>query len=165
MTLSAAAAIGVFADADTAVAKAEEARELALELGEPGAILDATWAHALAAHAKGELPARLRDYLRTTSSLPELATRVFDGQLCVTERMLYGGLPNDEIIAFADGLAAEAERLGAARGHAFALTLRGEAESLAGHLEQADADFAAGARMHARIGAVAGEALSLLGRA
>jgi len=165
LTLSAAAAIGVFADADTAVAKAEEARELALELGEPGAILDATWAHALAAHAKGELPARLRDYLRTTSSLPELATRVFDGQLCVTERMLYGGLPNDEIIAFADGLAAEAERLGAARGHAFALTLRGEAESLAGHLEQADADFAAGARMHARIGAVAGEALSLLGRA
>lgn len=165
LTLSAAAAIGVFADADTAVAKADEARELALELGEPGAILDATWAHALAAHAKGELPARLRDYLRTTSALPELATRVFDGQLCVTERMLYGGLPNDEIIAFADGLAAEAERLGAARGHAFALTLRGEAGILAGRLEEADADFADGARLHGRIGAVAGEALSLLGRA
>ena len=33
---------------------------------------------------------------------------MFDGQLCVTERMLYGGLPNDEIITFADDLAAEA---------------------------------------------------------
>jgi tetratricopeptide (TPR) repeat protein len=145
--------------------EAEEAHRLALELGDPGAILDATWAHALAAHAKGELPARLRTYLRTTSALPEIATRVFDGQLCVTERMLHGGLPGAEIIAFADGLAAEAERLGAARGHAFAVTLRGEAGVLAGHLDRADADFADGARLHGRIGATAGEALSLLGRA
>jgi tetratricopeptide (TPR) repeat protein len=136
-----------------------------VELGDPGAILDATWAHALAAHAKGELPARLREYLRATHDLPELATRVFDGQLCVTERMLYGGLPNDEIIAFADNLAAEAQRIGAARGHAFALTLRGEAGILAGRLDEADRDFAEGARLHGRIGAVAGEALSLLGRA
>lgn len=165
LTLSAAAAIGCYADADTAAAKADEAHTLALELGEPGAILDATWAHALAAHAKGELPARLRDYLRATHDLPELATRVFDGQLCVTERMLYGGLPNHEIIAFADSLAAEAQRIGAARGHAFALTLRGEATILAGRLDEADRDFAEGARLHGRIGAVAGEALSLLGRA
>ncbi len=165
LTLSAAAAIGRYADADAAAAKAQEAHALALELGDPGAILDATWAHALAAHAKGELPARLRGYLRATHELPELATRVFDGQLCVTERMLYGGLPNAEIIAFADGLAAEAQRIGAARGHAFALTLRGEAGILAGHLDQADRDFADGARLHGQIGAVAGEALSLLGRA
>jgi DNA-binding SARP family transcriptional activator len=165
LTLSAAAAIGRYADADTAEAKAQEAHKLAVELGDPGAILDATWAHALAAHAKGELPGRLREYLRATHDLPELATRVFDGQLCVTERMLYGGLPNDEIIAFADSLAAEAQRIGAARGHAFALTLRGEAGVLAGQLDEADRDFAEGARLHGRIGAVAGESLSLLGRA
>ncbi|HEV2777235.1 MAG TPA: hypothetical protein VGV90_16725, partial [Solirubrobacteraceae bacterium] len=97
----------------------------AIELGEPGSILDATWAHALAAHAEGELP----------------------------------------IIAFADGLADEAQRLGAARGHAFALTLRGEAMLLAGRLREADGDFAEGARLHSAIGASAGEALSLLGRA
>lgn len=165
LTLSAAAAIGRYADAETASAKADEAHRLAVELGDPGAILDATWAHALAAHAKGDLPARLREYLRATNDLPELATRVFDGQLCVTERMLHGGLPNDEIIAFADSLATEARRIGAARGHAFALTLRGEARILAGDLDAADRDFAQGARLHGRIGAVAGEALSLLGRA
>jgi len=165
LTLSAAAAIGVYADAETAAAKADEAYRLAIELGDPGAILDATWAHALAAHAKGELPARLREYLRATRHLPEIATRVFDGQLCVTERMLYGGLPNEEVIAFADGLADEAQRLGAARGHAFALTLRGEAKILAGRLDEADRDFADGARLHGKIGACAGEALSLLGRA
>jgi DNA-binding SARP family transcriptional activator/tetratricopeptide (TPR) repeat protein len=165
LTLSAAAAIGRYADAETAAAKADEAHKLAVELGDPGAILDATWAHALAAHAKGELPSRLREYLRATRDLPELATRVFDGQLCVTERMLYGGLPSAEIIAFADELATEAERIGAARGHAFALTLRGEAGILAGRLDEADRDFAQGARLHGRIGAVAGESLSLLGRA
>ena len=165
LTLSAAAAIGRYADAETAAAKAEEAHALAVQLGDPGAILDATWAHALAAHATGRLPARLREYLRATRHLPELATRVFDGQLCVTERMLYGGLPYDEIIAFADGLAAEAQRIGAARGEAFARTLRGEAALLAGRLDEADRDFSAGARLHGRIGAVAGEALSLLGRA
>lgn len=165
LTLSAAAAIGRYADAEMAAVKAREAHELAVKLGDPGAILDATWAQALAAHAKGELPARLREYLHQSQDLPELATRLFDGQLCVTERMLYGGLPNDEIIAFADGLAGEARRIGAARGHAFAVTLRGEAEILAGDLDAADRDFAAGAKLHGGIGAVAGEALSLLGRA
>lgn len=164
LTYSAAAAVGAYKDTDTAAAMAEEAHRLALELGDPGAILDATWAHALAAHANGELPTRLREYLRRTSALPEIATRVFDGQLCVTERMLYGGLPNEEVLAFADGLAAEAERIGAVRGHAFALTLRGEAGLLAGNLERADRDFADGARLHGGIGALAGEALSLLGR-
>jgi hypothetical protein len=148
-----------------AAVKARDAHELAVSLGDPGAILDATWAQALAAHAKGELPVRLREYLRQSQNLPELATRLFDGQLCVTERMLYGGLPNDEIIAFADGLAVEAQRIGAARGHAFAVTLRGEAEILAGDLDAAECDFAEGAKLHGRIGAVAGEALSLLGRA
>ncbi len=165
LTLSAAAAVGRYADAETAAVKAREAHELAVELGDPGAILDATWAQALASHATGELPARLREYLRRSQDLPELATRLFDGQLCVTERMLYGGLPNDEIIAFADGLAAEAQRIGAARGHAFAVTLRGEAEILAGDLDAAGRDFAAGAKLHGQIGAVAGEALSLLGQA
>lgn len=163
LTLSAAAAVGRYADAEMAAAKAAEAHELAVSLGDPGAILDATWAQALAAHAKGELPARLREYLHQSQHLPELATRLFDGQLCVTERMLYGGLPNDEIIAFADGLADEAQRMGAARGHAFAVTVRGEAEILAGQLDAAERDFAAGAKLHGRIGAVAGEALSLLG--
>jgi DNA-binding SARP family transcriptional activator len=165
LTLSAAAAIGRYADVETAAAKAQVAHDLAVRLGDPGAILDATWAQALAAHTKGELPARLREYLRAANDLPELATRLFDGQLCVTERMLYGGLPGEEITAFADDLAAEAKRIGAARGEAFALTLRGEAAVLAGRLDEADRDFAEGARLHGRIGAVAGEALSLLGRA
>ena len=41
----------------------------------------------------GELPVRLRAGLRETYALPELAVTDFDGQLCVVERLLYGGLP------------------------------------------------------------------------
>jgi hypothetical protein len=165
LTLSAAAAVGVYGSAEAAQA-CRGGPPLALELGDPGAILDAHVGQRARRARRRALPERAaRVPAPHRARCPEIATRVFDGQLCVTERMLHGGLPNAEIIAFADGLAAEAERLGAARGQAFAMTLRGEAGLLRGDLEQADHDFAEGARLHGRIGALAGEALSLLGRA
>jgi tetratricopeptide (TPR) repeat protein len=65
------------------------------------------------------------------------------------------------VVDFADRLAAEAQRLGAARGHAFAVTLRGEARLLNGQLDAAEADLLAGGRLHHAIGGATGEALSL----
>jgi tetratricopeptide (TPR) repeat protein len=79
----------------------------------------------------------------------------------MTQRFLYGSRPYDEVIAFADSLAEESERLGAARGRAFAVTIRGEAKLLAGRLDEADADLAAGAELHREISAVTGEAFAL----
>jgi hypothetical protein len=90
---------------------------------------------------------------------------VFDGHLCITQRFLYGSRPYADVIAFADSLAAEAQRLGAARGHAFAVTLRGEARLLSGQLDAAEQDLVAGGRMHRAIGGATGEALSLQRRA
>jgi ATP/maltotriose-dependent transcriptional regulator MalT len=69
------------------------------------------------------------------------------------------------VIAFADSLAAEAERLGAARGRAFAVTIRGEAKLLAGQLDEADADVAAAAKLHREIAAATGESFALQRRA
>jgi hypothetical protein len=86
---------------------------------------------------------------------------VFDGHLCITQRFLYGARPYADVIAFADGLAAEAQRLGAARGHAFAVTLRGEARLLSGQLDAAEADLVEGGRLHRAIGGATGEALAL----
>lgn len=129
LALCGAAAMG-FADPAVGVAKAAETRRLAIESGDPSAIVIASWAEAAAAHAKGDLPYTLRAGLRETHALPELAITVFDGQLCVAERLLYGGRPYAEMIAFADALESEADRLGAARGKAFATTFRGEAELL-----------------------------------
>jgi tetratricopeptide (TPR) repeat protein len=164
LALCGAAAMGC-ADPGVGLATALETRRLAIESGNPSAIVIATWAEAAAAHVVGELPARLRAGLRETYALPELAVTVFDGQLCVVERLLYGGLPYPEVIGFADALEAEADRLGAARGRAFAVTLRGEAKLLTGRLDEADSDLLSGVRLHREIGASAGEAIALQRRA
>jgi hypothetical protein len=124
-------------------------------------VVIASWAEAAAAHAKGELPGVLRAGLRETWALPEVAITTFDGHLCVAERLLYGGQPYDEVIAFADALEAEAERLGAARGRAFATTFRGEARLLTGDLAGASADLDRGVALHRAIGASGGASLGL----
>ena len=158
------AAMGV-TDPAAGLTRAREMRRLAVELGDPVAVMIASWAEAAAAHARGDLPSTVQAGLRETYALPELAISLFDGQLCVVERLLYGGLPYPEVIAFADALRTEAERLGAARGQAFATTFRGEAKLLSGWLDEADADLAAGAELHRAIRGAAGESISLQRRA
>ena len=164
LTWSGAAALG-FANPQLGTRKAAECRRLALQSGDSRALAAASWAQAMAAHARGELPASVQADLRETHALRELAISVFDGQLCVTQRLLYGARPYPEVIAFADAFAAEAQRLGAARGHAFAVTLRGEAKLLSGRLEEADDDLVEATRLNRAIGGAVGEALALQRRA
>ncbi|AOW14433.1 hypothetical protein LPB72_03125 [Hydrogenophaga crassostreae] len=155
-----AAALGA-ADPAMGTAKAAEARRLALESGDTASLVIASWAQAAAAHARGELHRSVWADLQETSHVPHLALRVFDGHLCITQRFLYGARPYAEVIEFADALATEALRLGAARGHAFGKTLRGEAEWLSGDLVAAREHLREGARLHRAIGGPVGEALSL----
>jgi len=157
LTYAGAAALG-FADPAFGTAKAAESRRLALQTGDTASIVIASWAHAAAAHARGDLHDSVLADLRDTAAVPHLAVRVFDGHLCMTQRFLYGARPYDEVIAFADALADEAARLGAARGHAFAMNLRGEAELHAGRIDDAEADLREGARLHRAIGGAVGEA-------
>lgn len=164
LALCGAAALG-FGDPELGAAKAAEARRLAMQSGDRASLVIASWAHAAAAHARGDLRSSVQADLHDTHALPELAVSVFDGQLCITQRLLYGARPYPDVIAFADSLAAEAERLGAARGRAFAVTIRGEAKLLAGQLDDADDDLAAGAELHREIGAATGEAFALQRRA
>ena len=160
LTLAATAALG-FSDPRLGAAKAAESRRLALRSGDPSSLLVASWAQAAAAHARGQLRHSLAVDLSETSGLPDLALSVFDGQLCITQRLLYGAAPYPDVIAWADALASEAKRMRAARGHAFAVTLRGEAKLLSGRLDEADEDLAEGARLHRAIGAATGESLAL----
>ena len=154
---------GLMGHADPAIGArlAAEGRQLALRAGDPAAIVVASWAQAGAAHAQGELRTSLSTDLHDTGSLPRLAASVFDGQLCITQRLLYGSRPYEDVIRWTDAFAKEAERLGAARGHAFATTLRGEAELLSGRLDDADRDLRRGREMHHDMGAATGEAFSL----
>ncbi len=154
-----AAALGA-ADPAVGTQKAAEARRLALQAGDRAALVTASWAQAAAAHARGELHQSIWADLQDTSQLPHLAVRVFDGQLCILQRFLYGARPYPEVIAFAERLAAEAQRLGAARGHAFGITIRGEAELLAGDLPAAEEHLRLGARLHHAFGGATGEAFA-----
>jgi DNA-binding SARP family transcriptional activator len=164
LAYSGAAALG-FGDPAEGARRAAEVRRLALASGDEGALVIASWAQAAAAHARGDLHGSVWADLKETSQLPQLALRVFDGHLCITQRFLYGSRPYADVIAFADSLAAEARRLGAARGHAFAVTLRGEAKLLSGQLDAAEQDLVAGGGMHRAIGGATGEALALQRRA
>ena len=160
LAYSGAAALG-FGDPAEGTRRAAEVRRLALETGDEGTLVIASWAQAAAAHARGDLHGSVWADLKETSHLPQLAAQVFDGHLCITQRFLYGSRPYADVIAFADSLAAEAQRLGAARGRAIAITLRGEARLLSGQLDAAEQDLLTGGRMHRAIGGATGEALSL----
>lgn len=164
LAFAGAAALG-FGDPEVGAARAADARRLALESGDLTAIAVASWAQAAAAHARGELRESVRADLRDTSTLGGIAVSAFDGQLCITQRLLYGARPYNDVIEFANSLEAEAERLGAARGRAFAVTIRGEAKLLAGRLDAADTDLVSGVELHRQIGGVTGEAFALQRRA
>ena len=160
LAYSGAAALGAI-DPAIGTAKSAVARQLALESGDTAALVVASWAQAAAAHARGDLHRSVWADLHETSQVPHLALRVFDGHLCITQRFLYGARPYADVIAFAEALSDEARRIGAARGHAFGITLRGEAEWLAGNLPAAREHLREGARLHRAIGGPVGEALSL----
>lgn len=160
LAYSGAAALGT-GDPAVGTAKAAVARQLALQSGDTTSLVIASWAQAAAAHARGDLHRSVWADLHETSQVPHLALRVFDGHLCITQRFLYGARPYADVIHFAQALSTEAQRLGAARGHAFGVTLRGEAEWLAGNLTEARQHLVEGARLHRAIGGPVGEALSL----
>lgn len=159
LTFSGAALLGATTPEEGTRLSAE-GRRLALRSGDPAALVVAAWSQAAVAHARGELRESLWADLTDTKALPLLAVTVFDGQLCITQRLLYGNRPYDDVIQFTNDFAAEAERLGAARGVAFATTLRGEAELLSGRLDVAARDLHEGARLHRAIAAPTGESFS-----
>jgi tetratricopeptide (TPR) repeat protein len=160
LAYSGAAALGAV-DPATGTQKSAEARRLALDSGDTATLVVASWAQAAAAHARGELHRSIWADLQETAHVPHLAMRVFDGQLCIAQRFLYGARPYSEVIEFAKSLAAEAQRIGAARGYAFGITIRGEAELLSGDLLAAEEHLKQGARLHRAIGGSTGEAFSL----
>ena len=90
----------------------------------------------------------------------ELAGRVFDAYLCVTEYVLTAGDPYDRVAGFAKRLRAQAQQAGARRGEAFATTVLGETELFTGSLEAARAHLVDAARLSREVGAIGGESLA-----
>jgi DNA-binding SARP family transcriptional activator len=112
------------------------------------------------AHLDGKWEQHSRRELTHVWDTPELAGRVFDGYLCVTEYVLTAGDPYDRVAGFAKRLRAQSHRAGARRGEAFAATVLGEVELFTGDLDAARAHLTDAARLSREVGAIAGESLA-----
>ena len=112
------------------------------------------------AHVDGGWEQHSRHQLMQVWDSPELAGRVFDAYLCVTEYVLTAGDPYDRLAGFAKRLRAQAHQAGARRGEAFAATVLGETELFTGNLEAARAHLVEAARLSRELGAVGGESLA-----
>jgi DNA-binding SARP family transcriptional activator/tetratricopeptide (TPR) repeat protein len=147
-------------DVDASRRASEEAAPLleAAGLSEDLAMLDDL--QAMLAHASGSWGSHSTWRLRETAHLPELAARVFDAYLCVTEYVLNSGEPYAQLAAFAKRLRAQARQTGARRGEAFAVTLLGETELFTGNLTAARDHLIEAAALSREVGATGGEALA-----
>jgi DNA-binding SARP family transcriptional activator/Flp pilus assembly protein TadD len=139
----------------------EGARRLAAEADrhapDPGELASLK---GVVAHLDGGWEQHSRRQLTHVWDSPELAGRVFDAHLCVTEYVLTAGDPYDRLAAFAKRLRAQAHQVGARRGEAFAATVLGETELFTGNLDAARAHLFVAARLSREVGAVGGESLA-----
>ena len=79
----------------------------------------------------------------------------------MAEFLLYGRTDYQEVLSFAVSLRQSGERTGSDRAVAFGATVAGEVHLLSGDLDQALVSLQEGVDLHHRMGATAGEALSL----
>ena len=140
----------------------EGARRLAAEAERPRSPTQASWPtlKGMVAHLDGGWEQHSRRQLTQVWDSPELAGRVFDAYLCVTEYVLTAGDPYDRVAGFAKRLRAQAHQAGARRGEAFAATVLGETELFTDNLEAARAHLVDAARLSREVGAVGGESLA-----
>ncbi|HEU4977011.1 MAG TPA: AAA family ATPase [Baekduia sp.] len=115
---------------------------------------------AMIAHAEGRWERAMEAQLAEVWHVPQLAGRVLDAYLCVTEYVLHAGDPAARLMQFARDLRAQADAAGARRGIAFAATVLGEAHLLAGEPEAAAEHLADAVRLSRAVGAVGGESLA-----
>jgi DNA-binding SARP family transcriptional activator/tetratricopeptide (TPR) repeat protein len=115
---------------------------------------------AMVAHADGRWTRHVHWRLGEVWELPQVAGRVYDAYLCVTEYVMQAGDSYDELREFADQLRVHARRAGARRGEAFANTVLGEAELLSGDPEAAREHLLEGVRASREVRAAGTEAVA-----
>ncbi len=115
---------------------------------------------ALIAHAAGTWEHHAEWQLAEVWHVPELAGRVFDAYLCVTEYVLHTGGPYTRLGEFARQLRDHAHAVGARRGEAFGATLLGEVELMTGDPMAARAHLLDAAALNREVGAIGGEAVA-----
>jgi DNA-binding SARP family transcriptional activator len=149
-------------DLEEAERTAEEARALAVdaglgrELGEASALL------GLVSQARGTWRDLFRaEFVASVRRAPELASFVFDAQLCFSEFHLYAADGHETTRPFAIELLGVAEEAGSIQGRALATLMLGEVELLSGRWQPAKAELTRAAALHEEAAALGGQSLSL----
>jgi DNA-binding SARP family transcriptional activator len=149
-------------DLEEAERTAEEARALAVEAGLGRELGEASALLGLVSHARGTWRDMFRtEFVASVERSPELASFVFDAQLCFSEFHLYGVDGHEETRPFAGELLAVAEGAGSLQGRALATLMLGEVELLSGRWDPAEAELSRAADLHEEAGAIGGQSLSL----
>ena len=149
-------------DLDEADSAGREARALALDAGLGRELGEASSLVALVAHARGAWREVFRtEFVDSVTRNPDLASFVFDANLCFAEYSLHGPDGHEELAPFARELLAVAQSAGSVHGQAIATLMLGEVELLSGRIEQAEAELAAAARLSEAAGSASGLSLSL----
>jgi DNA-binding SARP family transcriptional activator len=142
---------------------AEQARALAIEGGLGRALGEATTLLGMVAHAQGCWRELFRsEFEQTLANRPDMASFIFDAQLCLAELSLYGPDSHTQIEPFARDLLESAIRAGSTRGQGLAWLMIGEAALFAGKLNEASTALSRAAKLHRSSQATSALALALI---
>jgi DNA-binding SARP family transcriptional activator len=149
---------GDIAEAERA---AEEARAIALDAGLGRELGEAAVILAEVAMAQGRWRERFAEELAESMRMrAKMEPIVYDAHLCFAEYFLYAPEGYDAAAEFARQMMEIAQDAGSATGAALALLMLGEAELLAGHLEEAEEHLKEAAEANDREGCISGAALA-----
>lgn len=147
---------------DAAEEKAEQARRLATAAGLAVEFNEATAMLSIMSTLRGRWRELFRsEFAQALSSSSEVASRVFDAHVCVTEYHLCGPAGLDGLSDYAEELRESAEVSGSARAQAVAELLAGEAMVFAGDFRSAEPHLLASIRLHEEAAANGGKALAM----
>lgn len=147
---------------DAAEEKAEQARKLAVAAGLTIEFNEATAMLSIMSTLRGRWRELFRsEFAQALSSSSDVASRVFDAHVCVTEYHLHGPAGLDGLSGYAEELRESSEESGSARAQAVAELLAGEALVFAGDLKSAEPHLVASMRFHEQAGADGGKALAM----
>ena len=140
---------------------AEEARAIALDAGLGRELGEAAVILAKVAMAQGRWRERFAEELAESMRLrANMEPIVYDAHLCLAEYYLTAPEGYDTAAEFARQMMTIAEEAGSATGAALAALMLGEAELLAGRLDEAEEHLKAAAEANDRQGCISGSALA-----
>lgn len=147
---------------DLADESAAAARQLAIQRGQTAEFNEATALLSMVSSLRGRWRDLFRaEFAEAVQRPKDMAARVFDAHLCVTEYHVFGPDGHEGMLDYANGLRRIARASGSVQGEGIAAYLAGEAELFSGRTASAEQHLQAAAHLLEGVDATAGRVLAL----